>query len=312
MENNNGSQVTEFFLLGFPTLLEMQIVLFVFFCIAYILTVLENIAIITIVQNNTLLQKPMYFFLCNLSFLEICYISVTVPNLLASVVKDRKTITFSGCMTQLFFFISLMCTECVLLAVMAFDRYVAVCHPLHYVGIMNYGFCFQLAAASWISGFVITLIKIFFISRLSFCGPNIINHFFCDISPVLNLACIDMSVAEMVDFILALVILLVPLMVTVISYICIIYSILKMSTSVGRQKAFSTCASHLIVVTIFFSTTLFIYARPKKAKSLDANKLISLLYAVFTPIVNPFIYCLRNKDIQNNLKKYVCCKTTRT
>ncbi|XP_053304679.1 olfactory receptor 6B1-like [Spea bombifrons] len=308
MENNNTTQVKEFFLLGFPNLLEMQILLFIFFSVAYILTVSENILIILIIQLHTNLQKPMYFFLSNLSFLEICYISVTVPNLLVNVLTDIKTISFSGCMTQLFFFISLMCTECVLLAVMAFDRYIAVCYPLHYVRIMNHELCVQLAAFSWIAGFVTTLIKISFISRLSFCGPNIINHFFCDISPMLNLACIDMSVAEMVDFILALVILLIPLLVTVMSYIRIIYSILKIPTSVGRQKAFSTCASHLTVVTIFFSTTLFMYARPKKAKSVDGNKIVSLLYAVFTPIINPFIYCLRNKEIWNILNKYFCCK----
>ncbi|KAM9330780.1 olfactory receptor 6B1-like [Gastrophryne carolinensis] len=262
------------------------------------------------IQQHAKLQKPMYFFLGNFSFLEICYVSVTVPNLLVNTLAESKTISFSGCMTQLFFFIALMCTECVLLAVMAFDRYVAVCHPLHYAQIMNHSFCIQLALTSWISGLTITAIKIYFISKLSFCGPNIINHFFCDISPVLNLACIDMSEAELVDFILALVILVIPLLVTVVSYIYIIYTILGISNSNGRKKAFSTCASHLSVVTIFFSTTLFMYARPKKAKSVDANKLISLLYAVFTPLINPFIYCLRNKEIWDILEKYLSRKIT--
>ncbi|XP_056372498.1 olfactory receptor 6B1-like [Hyla sarda] len=308
MEFENKTEITEFFLRGFPSLLELQIILFIFFLLIYVLTISENIIIITTIQLHPKLQKPMYFFLSNLAILEICYVSVTVPNLLVNVLTERKTITFSGCMTQLFFFISLMCTECVLLAVMAFDRYVAVCHPLQYVRIMSYEFCVQLTLSSWLSGFTVTIIKIYFISKLSFCGPNIINHFFCDISPVLNLACIDMSLAELVDFILALVILLIPLLVTAISYVCIIYTILKISSTDGRQKAFSTCASHLTVVTIFFSTTLFIYARPKKAKSVDANKLISLLYAVFTPLINPFIYCLRNKEIWDTLTKYLCRK----
>ncbi|KAG9462034.1 hypothetical protein GDO78_015060 [Eleutherodactylus coqui] len=293
----NKTEITEFFLRGFPSVVELQIILFIFFLLIYALTISENIIIITIIQLHTKLQKPMYFFLSNLAFLEICYVSVTIPNLLVNVLTDRKTISFIGCMTQLFFFISLMCTECVLLAVMAFDRYVAVCHPLHYVTIMSHELCVQLAFSSWMSGFTVTIIKVYFISKLSFCGPNDINHFFCDISPVLNLACIDMSLAELVDFILALVILLIPLLVTVVSYIFIIYTILNISSIDGRKKAFSTCASHLIVVTIFFSTTLFIYARPKKAKSVDANKLISLFYAVFTPMINPFIYCLRNKEI---------------
>ncbi|XP_044137127.1 olfactory receptor 6B1-like [Bufo gargarizans] len=308
MEYKNKTEVTEFLLCGFPSLLELQIILFIFFLLIYVLTVSENIIIVATVQLHPKLQKPMYFFLSNLAFLEICYVSVTIPNLLVIVLAERKTISFSGCMTQLFFFISLMCSECVLLAVMAFDRYVAVCLPLHYVKIMRHELCIQLAVSSWVSGFAITIIKMYFISKLSFCGPNIINHFFCDISPVLNLACIDMSLAELVDFILALVILLIPLLVTTISYICIIYTILKISSTDGRQKAFSTCASHLTVVTMFFSTTLFMYARPKKAKSVDANKLISLLYAVFTPMINPFIYCLRNKEIWDILIKYLCHK----
>ncbi|XP_072269993.1 olfactory receptor 6B1-like [Pyxicephalus adspersus] len=305
MEYSNKTEITEFLLRGFPTLLELQIILFIFFLLAYIITISENSLIIFMIKLNAKLQKPMYFFLSNLSFLEICYVSVTVPKLLVNILTENKAISFSGCMTQLFFFISLMCTECVLLAVMAFDRYIAVCHALHYTRIMNHHFCNKLALTSWISGFTITLIKIYFISKLPFCGPSIINHFFCDISPVLNLACIDMSEAELVDFILALVILLIPLLVTTVSYLCIIYAILNISTTAGRQKAFSTCASHLSVVTIFFSTTLFMYARPKKAKSSDVNKLISLLYAVFTPIINPFIYCLRNKEILNIVTKYL-------
>ncbi|XP_063312528.1 olfactory receptor 6B1-like [Pelobates fuscus] len=308
MEQINKTDITEFFLLGFPSLVEMRVLAFLLFSCSYILTISENIAIIIIVQMHATLQKPMYFFLSNLSFLEICYITVTVPNLLINIIKDGKTISFSGCMTQLFFFIFLMCTECVLLSAMAFDRYIAICQPLHYVQVMSKELCIQLAAASWITGCIITLIKIYFISGLSICGPNVINHFFCDISPVLNLACTDMSLAELVDFILALVILLIPLMVTVMSYISIIYNILKIPTSMGRQKAFSTCASHLSVVAIFFSTTLFMYARPKKAKSMDGNKVISLLYAVVTPIINPFIYCLRNKEIWTSLKQHFCRK----
>ncbi|KAE8633922.1 hypothetical protein XENTR_v10002147 [Xenopus tropicalis] len=310
MEDGNETTVTEFFLRGFPTRLEIQILLFIVFLIAYVITVSENIMIITVIQLHSKLHKPMFFFLSNMSFLEICYISVTLPNLLVSTLSKNKSISFSGCMAQLYFFISLMCTECVLLAVMAFDRYVAVCHPLHYVTIISNKLCIQLAAASWIAGFTVSVIKVYFISRLSFCGPNIINHFFCDISPVLNLACEDMSLAEFVDFVLALVILLTPLFVTVASYLCIIFTILKIPTNTGRQKAFSTCASHLTVVTIFFSTTVFMYARPKKAKSLDYFKLLSLLYAVFTPMMNPFIYCFRNKEIWGTLKKYFCYKIT--
>ncbi|XP_069488854.1 olfactory receptor 6B1-like [Ambystoma mexicanum] len=310
MEKGNTTTERDFILRGFPSQLQIQVLLFVLFLVAYILTVMENIIIITMIKTNHKLHKPMYFFLSNLAFLELWYISVTVPNLLANIATKNKHISFENCMTQLFFFISLMCTECVLLAVMAFDRYVAICYPLRYSSIMSNHLCVQLAAGSWVSGFLITAIKIAFISRLSFCGDNIINHFFCDISPVLNLACTDMSLAEMVDFILALVILLIPLLVTVISYLCIIMTILKIPTTTGRWKAFSTCASHLTVVSIFYTSTIFIYARPRKISSLDSNKLVSTLYAVITPMVNPIIYCLRNKEVKHILQKMFRFKGT--
>ncbi|XP_030042487.1 olfactory receptor 6B1-like [Microcaecilia unicolor] len=307
MEQRNETMVTEFILLGFPTSLHSQVALFLIFLFAYIFTIIENMVIILMIRMNRKLHKPMYFFLSNLSFLEIWYITVTIPNLLVNILTEKKVIYFWGCMTQLFFFISLMCTECVLLAVMAFDRYVAICYPLRYSTIMSNKLCIQLAAGSWISGFTITIIKISFISKLSFCGPNVINHFFCDISPVLNLACTDMSLAELVDFILALVILLIPLTATVLSYISIVAAILKIPSTSGRKKAFSTCASHLTVVTIFYSATLYIYARPKKINAFDINKLISVLYAVVTPIINPIIYCLRNKEVKEILKNSCHC-----
>ncbi|XP_029435375.1 olfactory receptor 6B1-like [Rhinatrema bivittatum] len=307
MERGNETVVTEFILRGFPTFINLQVVLFLVFLLAYIFTIIENMVIILMIRMNQKLHKPMYFFLSNLSFLEIWYITVTIPNLLFNILTEKKIISFSGCMTQLFFFISLMCTECVLLAVMAFDRYVAICYPLRYPTIMSNRLCIQLAALAWISGFAITVIKISFISRLTFCGPNVINHFFCDISPVLNLACTDMSLAELVDFILALVILIIPLTATVVSYIAIVAAILKIPTTTGRKKAFSTCASHLTVVTTFYSATLYIYARPKKINAFDINKLISVLYAVITPILNPIIYCLRNKEVIGVLRNSRYC-----
>ncbi|XP_030042488.1 olfactory receptor 6B1-like [Microcaecilia unicolor] len=307
MEQRNETIVTEFILRGFPTTLRVQITLFIVFLFAYVFTVVENMVIILMITLNRKLHKPMYFFLANLSFMEMSYITVTIPNLLANLASEKKIISFSGCMTQLFFFISLMSCECVLLAVMAFDRYVAICYPLRYSTIMSSTLCIELAAVAWISGFAITMIKISFISRLSFCGVNVINHFFCDISPVLNLACMDMSLAELVDFILALVILLTPLTVTVVSYIAIVAAILKIPSTTGRKKAFSTCASHLTVVTIFYSATLYIYARPKKISAFDINKLISVLYAVITPVINPIIYCLRNKEVKDVLRNSRYC-----
>ncbi|XP_006038554.1 olfactory receptor 6B1-like [Alligator sinensis] len=303
MENRTG--ISEFILLGFPSGLELQAFLFLVFLVTYVLTIAENIVIIFVVKQNRHLHKPMYYFLGNLSFLEIWYISVTLPKLLVSFWSQNKSLSFSSCMAQLYFFISLMCTECVLLAVMAYDRYLAVCHPLRYPAIMTNRLCFQLSAFSWAGGFSISLVKVYFISRLKFCGPGIINHFFCDISPVLNLSCTDMSLAETVDFALALVILLIPLFVTVFSYLCIIAAILRIPTAQGRQKAFSTCTSHLTVVIIFFSATIFMYARPRRIHPFNLNKVVSIFYAVVTPALNPLIYCLRNKEVKDILRKTI-------
>ncbi|XP_009674334.1 olfactory receptor 6B1-like [Struthio camelus] len=303
MKQENSTDFQEFILLGFPTIMELQILLFVIFLVAYMLTILENIVIIILIKMNHHLHKPMYFFLSNLSFLEAWYISVTVPKLLLNFLVKGKNISFVGCMTQLYFFSSLICTECILLAVMAYDRYVAICNPLRYLVIMNHRLCMQLAICSWLTGFLASMLKIFFISQLSFCGSNVINHFFCDISPLLNMSCADMTLTEIVDFILALLILLIPLSVTIISYICIISTILHIPTTQGRKKAFSTCVSHLTVVTVFFSATLFMYARPKRIHPFDLNKLVSVVYSIATPMLNPFIYCLRNQEVKETLKK---------
>ncbi|KFP75510.1 Olfactory receptor 6B1, partial [Apaloderma vittatum] len=299
----NDTHIHEFILLGFPTITEMQALLFLIFLIMYLLTVLENIVILALIRRNHQLHKPMYFFLGHLSFLEAWYISVTVPKLLVNFVVKNKSISFTGCMAQLYFFVALVCTECVLLAVMAYDRYVAICNPMHYPVIMNHSVCIQLAMGSWLIGFLISMIKVLFISRLSFCGPNVINHFYCDISPLLNLSCTERLVAEMVDFVFALLILLIPLFVIIISYVYIISTILCIPMAQNRKKAFSTCASHLTVVIIFFSATLFMYARPRSIYSLDLNKLISIIYTIITPMLNPFIYCLRNQEVKDTLWK---------
>ncbi|XP_056372715.1 olfactory receptor 6-like [Hyla sarda] len=302
MERHQSNNITAFILVGFPTYPEYQFVLFYFFLSIYILTVTENVVIIVTIKMNILLHKPMYYFLCSLSVLEICYVTVTVPNLLNNFLTQNKKIYFFACMAQLYIFMSLACTECFLLAVMAFDRYVAICIPLRYTVIMSNTFCLYLAVGSWVSGFAIAMSKVIFIFRLSFCGPNVINHFFCDISPVLNLACSDVSLAELVDFILGMMVCLIPLAVIVFTYICIIWSILKISDSAGRRKTFSTCASHLTVVAIFFSTTFFIYARPKKISPFDSSKYVSIFYSILTPLLNPIIYCLRNVEVKKTIK----------
>ncbi|XP_015271172.1 PREDICTED: olfactory receptor 6B1-like [Gekko japonicus] len=303
MQLDNWTHVTEFILVGFPGSLKLQHSLFTVFLVAYTLTVMENLIVIVLICVNIKLHKPMYIFLGNLSFLEIWYVSVTVPKMLSGFATQKMDISFAGCMAQLYFFLALACTECALLTVMAYDRYVAICSPLCYPNIMSQDFCIRLAASSWLSGIIIATGKTFFISRLSYCGPNIINHFFCDVSPLLNLACTDLSLVELIDFLLALLILIGPLTVTITSYICIISTVLHIPSAKGKQKAFSTCASHLFVVTIFFAATIFIYARPRALTSVNAHKVVSVVYTVVTPLLNPVIYCMRNQEFKDALRK---------
>ncbi|XP_053304795.1 olfactory receptor 6B1-like [Spea bombifrons] len=306
MERSLVNNITEFILIGFPTRPELQCVLFAVFLVSYVLILAENVVIMVTIKLNKKLHKPMYYLLCSLSFLEIWYVTVTIPNLLYNLMTQNKKISFRACMTQLSIFISLACTECVLLAVMAFDRYIAICLPLHYTVIMSDIFCLQLAIGSWVVGFSIAMIKAILIFRLTFCGPNVINHFFCDISPLLNLSCTDMSFTELVDFILAMIVIMIPLVLIIITYICILWTVMRIPNNQGRQKALSTCASHLTIVIIFFTTTLFIYARPRKANPFDRNKFVTIFYSVVTPLLNPIIYCLRNTEVKEAFKNTFC------
>ncbi|NWS27402.1 OR6Y1 protein, partial [Polioptila caerulea] len=304
----NETQVMYFILLGFPTTGELRLLLFSALLLAYLLTLLENVLIILIIQNNHSLQKPMYLFLGNLSFLEIWYVSVIEPKMITDVLSHDKRISFQACMAQLHFFVTFICTEYVLLAVMAYDRFVAICKPLRYPLIMKHRFCAQLIAACWMCGLTTSSIKLSFIARLSFCDVAKINHYFCDISPLLNISCSDPSLAELVDFTLALMVIMVPLCAVVASYICILVTVLKIPSSQGRQKAFSTCSSHLAVVILFYSTTLFTYAHPKLMYTYPANKLLSVLYTVVVPLLNPLIYCLRNKEVRLAMRKTLTCR----
>ncbi|NXP03722.1 OL226 protein, partial [Thinocorus orbignyianus] len=303
MEVSNHSMVKEFILLGFPVAPHLRILCFAIFLIAYLLVLAENIIIILTVWTNYNLHSPMYFFLSNLSFLEIWYVTVTLPKTMSSFVSEAKQISFTGCMTQLYFFLSLGNTECLLLAIMAYDRYIAICKPFHYSTIMRHTVCIYLSTGSWLTGFLISGCKVFFISQLTYCGPNIINHFFCDVSPLLNLACTDMEKAALVDFVAALFILLMPLAVVLLSYTYIILTVLHISPVQSCQKAFYTCVSHLIVVIVFYATSISIYVRPKTLPVHDINKIVSALYAVVVPLFNPIIYCLRNQEIKDALQK---------
>ena len=294
----NMSGVQEFILLGLSARQGVRVVVLAVFLPLYLLTLLENALIVFLVCSHTELHKPMYFFLGNLSCLEMCYVSVTMPSLLAGLWMGPYHVPFTACMTQLFFFITLICTECTLLASMACDRYVAICRPLHYLLLMRPQVCLGLAGTSWLGGLLVSVAKTACIASLSYCGPNVLNHFFCDVSPLLNLSCTHVALTELVDFLSAIVIFCGTLLVSLASYAAIGVTVLRMPSAAARRKAFSTCASHLVVVGIFYSAALFIYARPSRIEAMDLNKMLSVVYTVATPMCNPVIYCLRNREVQ--------------
>uniref|UniRef100_A0A8C4WKF0 Olfactory receptor n=1 Tax=Gopherus evgoodei TaxID=1825980 RepID=A0A8C4WKF0_9SAUR len=292
-EMKNDTSMTKFVLLGFSNHTDTNLILFVVFLCIYIITVLGNVLIIIVINVNPALHMPMYFFLRNLSFLEVCYTSVTLPKMLANLLSEDKTISFSGCAVQMYLFLFFAVTECFLLASMAYDRYSAICNPLRYTAIMDKRVCIQLAMNSWICGILVALGHTTFVFTLPFCGSHVINHFFCEIQPpVLKLISVG-----------AAFVLMMPFMLILVSYICIISTILKIRSAEGRRRAFSTCSSHLIVMMLFYGMALIMYVRPKSSFSPDVNKLLSLFYSVVTQILNPIIYSLRNKEVKDALRK---------
>ncbi|XP_029435411.1 olfactory receptor 10A7-like [Rhinatrema bivittatum] len=302
----NGANVSKFILLGFSRLSqELQFFLFALFLTVYLFTLMGNIMIILITTVDSLLHTPMYFFLKNLSILEICYISVTIPKMLRNFVSKDKSISFPGCTAQMYSFFTLGVTECLLLAVMAYDRYVAICNPLRYAAVMSKRMCIQLAASSWVSGNLISLGQTASIFSLPYCGPNVINHYFCDIPPVLKLACTDTSMKEVSVTITGFLVLPLPFTLVLYSYLRIITAILKVHSTAGRQKVFSTCASHFVSVILFFGTGSFTYLKVKSSNSPEKDQVLSLMYSVVTPMLNPLIYSLRNKEMKEALKKLI-------
>ncbi|XP_067409149.1 olfactory receptor 11A1-like [Emydura macquarii macquarii] len=302
-EQGNQTSITEFILLGFRTLPELQILLFLLFLVIYIATMAGNILIMVLVVTDQHLHTPMYFFLGNLSCLETCHTSTILPRMLASLLTGDRTISVSGCITQLYFFGSLAATECLLLSVMSYDRYLVIVKPLHYAARMSGRSCFQLAASSWVGGFLTNSITALLISQLTFCGPNAIDHFFCDLIPLVKLSCNDPQLMEMLTVTFSFPFLLVIFLLTMMSYICIIATILRIPSITGRQKAFPTCSSHLIVVTIYYGTLLLVYMFPTAHTLRDCKTILSVIYTVLTPLVNPLIYTLRNKEVKEALRK---------
>ncbi|XP_010176074.1 olfactory receptor 10C1, partial [Antrostomus carolinensis] len=297
----NLSEVSEFRLLGFSEVSHLHPLLFVVLFSLYILTLMANIVIALIISGDNTLHIPMYFFLTQLSCLDICYLSVIVPKILENLVVGTIGISRIGCAMQMFFFLFFGVAECFLLAAMSFDRYVAICYPLHYTVIMNSRVCKSLVAGTYICGTAVGLIHTIITFSLPFCGVTI-NHFFCEIQPLLELLCGNTSPSEIQVIVVAVFAIVSPFLLIIYTYICIISTILKMSSAESQQKAFSTCSSHLIVVTLFYGTASSTYLRPKSCYSASVDKLLSLSYTVVTPLSNPIIYSLRNEEVKGALK----------
>ncbi|XP_065421300.1 olfactory receptor 10A4-like [Chrysemys picta bellii] len=302
-EWGNQTVLMEFILLGFGNLPELQTLLFLLFLVIYIATVAGNVLIFALVVADQQLHIPMYFFLGNLSCLETCYSSTILPRMLASLLTGDGTISFSGCITQYYFFGSLVATECLLLSVMSYDRYLAICNPLHYAARMSSRASLQLAGGSWVGGLLVNSITTLSISQLTFCGPNVIDHFFCDFISHVKLSCNEPHLLETLAFTITFLFSLVPFLFILMSYICIIATILRIPSTAGRQKTFSTCSSHLIVVSIYYATLLIVYMFPSTDILSNFKKVLSVVYTVLTPLVNPLIYSLRNKEVQEALSK---------
>ncbi|GAB0193877.1 olfactory receptor 1020-like [Grus japonensis] len=304
-ENQNQTGITEFILLGFGDLPDLQVPLFLLFLVIYVMTVTGNILVLVLVAANRHLHTPMYFFLSNLSSLETCYSSTILPKLLASFLTGNRNISYSSCMTQFFIFAFLVGVECYLLAVMSYDRYLAVCKPLHYITVMNHKLCIALTAGAWVSGFMISFVITLLMLQMVFCDRTEIDHFFCDFTPVIKCSGSDTFLIEAVTSLMAATCTTPPFLFTVASYILITTNVLRIPSATGRQKAFSTCSSHLIVVTLFYTALILVYMLPKAYNLTAFNKLFSVFYTVVTPLVNPLIYSLRNKEVRGALAKEI-------
>ncbi|OCT90728.1 hypothetical protein XELAEV_18019345mg [Xenopus laevis] len=313
MQEQNQTNVSRFFLVGFGDLHNMKMMFFLMILLIYITVFNANFLVIILVVSCPVLHFPMYIFLSQLSFSEILFTTNIVPNMLRLILIGGGTMSVRGCVTQL----SLLCvptiSQCLLLATMSFDRYVAICNPLHYTSIMTFRLQLNIITLCWISGFVLALIIYIFSNRLVFCHSNIINHFYCDIAPLIELSCSDTSYVELVVALISLFIAFAPFIFIIVTYIFILVSILRIPSSFGRQKAFSTCSSHLTVVCMYYGTLTIIYLYPPGKHSLNVNKFLSLLYTLVTPLSNPIIYSLRNQDIRraiynflSNCRKKVC------
>ncbi|KAE8620588.1 hypothetical protein XENTR_v10010347 [Xenopus tropicalis] len=300
----NETEVTDILLLGFNDLNQSKIPLFIFFLLLYCVILCGNILIICLVSFHEHLQMPMFFFLKHLGLADILLTSNIVPMMLHIILNEEIIITLVGCICQLYID-GLSTVQCFLLAVMSFDRYLAVCYPLHYISIMSPNVCLLIVVGCWLLVFVLITSEIILVSQLDFCDLNQIDHYFCDIGPLVALSTSDTSVLSLVDFVNSVLIISVPFIFIIGTYVCIFITILKMNSKTGRQKTFSTCSSHLTVVCTYYGTQIIVYMGPTEEYSTDMKKFLSLLYVVIAPFMNPIIYSLRSKEIRETLRKYI-------
>ncbi|XP_066445709.1 olfactory receptor 11L1-like [Eleutherodactylus coqui] len=300
-----GINLTIIHLLGFQETHRATFIVFFLFFVVYCGTVCGNLLIIILVSTSKNLHTPMYFFLTQLSVSDIILATDILPNILHMAVVKDNMISFIDCIVQFYFFDVSETVDCLLLTVMSYDRYLAICHPLHYMYIVNCPFCLRMVVGTWMMSASVVLIHTLTITTLNFCGPNKIDHFFCDLDPILQLSCSDITMVEIEVTILSALLVVIPFFIIIISYIYIIFTILQIPSITGRQKAFSTCSSHLGVVSMYYGTLLSVYLVPNRNQSWKITKFLSLLYTVVTPLMNPIVYSLRNKDLQNAVKKFI-------
>lgn len=302
MKPGNQTIATHFLLSGFAFHGTMRLLFFMLISVMFLATLIGNSLIVVITTVDPVLHTPMYYLLKNLALTEICYSLTIVPKMLAVLLVERKTISFTACVLQLNCVFVFVTCECFLLGAMAYDRQAAVCHPLHYATMMNRDHCFKMAIGSWLSGAPLALGFTTWLFTLPFCGRNTVDHFFCDVSPLLKLVCVDTAFFELLIFMAIVLIVMIPFSLIAISYLCIMRAVLQIPSPAGQRRAFSTCAAHLVAVTLFYSTIGIIHLRPKSSLSSNMKKMVSLSYTVVTPMLNPIIYSLRNQEVKQSLK----------
>ncbi|XP_043338573.1 olfactory receptor 5AN1-like [Cervus canadensis] len=311
IEGGNITKTMHFILLGFSDFPRITVALFVLFLVIYILTLTWNLSLLILIRMDSHLHTPMYFFLSNLSFIDICYVTSTAPKMLYDFFQERKMITYVGCVVQYFVFSTMGLSESCLMTAMAYDRYAAICNPLLYSSIMSPALCGRMVLGSYLAGLSGSMSQLFAMVQLHFCGPNVINHFFCDMPQLLVLSCTDTFFAQLFTTISTIIFRIINALVIMISYVYIVISIMKITTASGRSKAFNTCASHLTAVTLFYISSTFVYLSSTSGGSSSFDRFASVFYTVMIPMLNPLIYSLRNKEIKDALKrlqkKRRCC-----